>query len=98
MATPARARTAALVGARRPFAARRTGAGVLPGEANLVIAEVRISLIGVRLFLRPQPRGRKKLMDTTLESFLNSLGEAERAGGRILHELTDQAHSFELRE
>lgn len=37
-------------------------------------------------------------MDTTLESFLNSLGEAERAGGRILHELTDQAHSLELRE
>jgi hypothetical protein len=38
------------------------------------------------------------IMDTMLESFLNSLGEAERAGGRILHELTDQAHSLELRE
>lgn len=37
-------------------------------------------------------------MDMTLEAFLNSLGEAERAGGRILHELTEQAHSFELRE
>jgi Domain of unknown function (DUF6306) len=37
-------------------------------------------------------------MDTDLESFLNSLGEAERAGGRILHELTDQAQSLELRE
>ena len=37
-------------------------------------------------------------MDTELESFLNSLGEAERAGGRILHELTDQPQSLELRE
>ncbi len=37
-------------------------------------------------------------MDSDLESFLNSLGEAERAGGRILHELTDQAQSLELRE
>ena len=37
-------------------------------------------------------------MDTMIESFLNSLGEAERAGGRVLHELTDQAHSLELRE
>jgi nitronate monooxygenase len=37
-------------------------------------------------------------MDTELESFLNSLGEAERAGGRVLHELTDQAQSLELRE
>jgi hypothetical protein len=37
-------------------------------------------------------------MDTELENFLNSLGEAERAGGRVLHELTDQAQSLELRE
>jgi len=37
-------------------------------------------------------------MDTELESFLNSLGEAERAGGRILHELTEQAQSLELSE
>ena len=37
-------------------------------------------------------------MDTELESFLNSLGEAERAGSRILHELTDQPQSLELRE
>jgi len=37
-------------------------------------------------------------METGLESFLNSLGEAERAGGRILHELTEQAQSLELRE
>ena len=37
-------------------------------------------------------------MDPQLESFLNALGEAERAGGRILHELTDQAQSLELRE
>jgi hypothetical protein len=37
-------------------------------------------------------------MDTQLEAFLNSLGEAERAGGRILHELTGEARSLELRE
>lgn len=37
-------------------------------------------------------------MDKELESFLNSLSEAERAGGRILHELTDQAQSLDLRE
>jgi nitronate monooxygenase len=37
-------------------------------------------------------------MDTQLEGLLNSLGEAERAGGRILHELTAQAQSPELRE
>ena len=37
-------------------------------------------------------------MDNQLEAFLNSLGEAERAGGRVLHELTDQAQSLELRE
>src|SRR5260370_40226697 len=33
-----------------------------------------------------------------LEGFLNLLGEAERAGGRILHELTEQATSLERRE
>src|SRR5216683_3798855 len=37
-------------------------------------------------------------MDTQLEGFLNTLGEAERAGGRVLHELTAQAQSLELRE
>lgn len=37
-------------------------------------------------------------MDAKLEAFLNTLGEAERAGGRILHELADQAESLELRE
>jgi nitronate monooxygenase len=37
-------------------------------------------------------------MNSELEAFLNSLGEAERAGGRILHELTDQAQSLVLRE
>jgi hypothetical protein len=37
-------------------------------------------------------------METQLETFLNMMGEAERAGGRVLHELTDQAHSLELRE
>jgi len=37
-------------------------------------------------------------MDHELEAILNSLGEAERAGGRVLHELTEQAKSLELRE
>jgi hypothetical protein len=37
-------------------------------------------------------------MDTQLEAFLNMLGEAERAGGRVLHELTEQAESLELKE
>jgi len=37
-------------------------------------------------------------MDSQLEGFLNSLAEAERAGGRVLHELTALAHSLELRE
>ena len=37
-------------------------------------------------------------MDTELEAFLNLLGEAERAGGRVLHELTAIARSAELRE
>ncbi|HZO81369.1 MAG TPA: DUF6306 domain-containing protein [Candidatus Binataceae bacterium] len=37
-------------------------------------------------------------MDAQLESFLNILGEAERAGGRVLHELTAEARSPELRE
>src|SRR5579883_867823 len=37
-------------------------------------------------------------MDTQLESFLNTLGEAERAGGRVLHELTALPQSLELRE
>ena len=37
-------------------------------------------------------------MDTQLEGFLNVLAEAERAGGRVLHELTELAHSLELRE
>jgi hypothetical protein len=33
-----------------------------------------------------------------LEGFLNSLGEAERAGGRVLHELMNLTESLELRE
>src|SRR5580704_16817928 len=37
-------------------------------------------------------------MDHELEAILNSLGEAELAGGRVLHELTEQAQSLELRE
>lgn len=37
-------------------------------------------------------------MDAELESFLNIMGEAERAGGRVLHELTAEAKSLELRE
>jgi len=37
-------------------------------------------------------------MDPQLESLLNGLGDAERAGGRVLHELTELARSPELRE
>ena len=37
-------------------------------------------------------------MDAQTEEFLNALGDAERAGGRVLHELTEQAVSLELRE
>lgn len=37
-------------------------------------------------------------MDTELETTLNVLIEAERAGGRVLHELEDQGGSLELRE
>jgi hypothetical protein len=37
-------------------------------------------------------------MDAQLEGFLNTLGEAERAGGRVLHDLTEMARSPELRE
>src|ERR1700694_2544879 len=37
-------------------------------------------------------------MDAKLEELLNVLGEAERAGGRVLHELTEMARSPELRE
>ncbi len=37
-------------------------------------------------------------MDANLESLLNQLGEAERAGGRVLHELMPLAGSLELRE
>jgi len=37
-------------------------------------------------------------MDAQVETFLNMMSEAERAGGRVLYELTDQAKSLELRE
>lgn len=37
-------------------------------------------------------------MDAKLEDFLNSLAEAERAGGRVLSELAGAAGSPELRE
>ena len=37
-------------------------------------------------------------MDSNLESLLNLLTEAERAGGRVLHELTEEATSLDLRE
>ena len=37
-------------------------------------------------------------MDAELERLMNLLGEAERAGGRVLSELTPQARSLELRE
>jgi nitronate monooxygenase len=37
-------------------------------------------------------------MDAQLEDLLNILAEAERAGGRVLHELYEQARSLDLRE
>lgn len=37
-------------------------------------------------------------MEQVIEDFLNTLGEAERAGGRVLHELIPLAESAELRE
>jgi hypothetical protein len=37
-------------------------------------------------------------MDQAIEDFLNVLSEAERAGGRVLHELVPLAQSSELRE
>lgn len=37
-------------------------------------------------------------MERTIEDFLNTLSEAERAGGRVLHELIPLAESPELRE
>jgi len=37
-------------------------------------------------------------MDKQLVEFLNTLGEAERAGGRVLHELEEQASSLEMKE
>jgi len=37
-------------------------------------------------------------MEQAIENFLNTLSEAERAGGRVLHELVSLAQSAELRE
>lgn len=37
-------------------------------------------------------------MDSETVEFLNTLGEAERAGGRILHELEQETSSLELKE
>jgi len=37
-------------------------------------------------------------MERAIEDFLNTLGEAERAGGRVLNELVPLAQSPELRE
>jgi Domain of unknown function (DUF6306) len=37
-------------------------------------------------------------MERAIEDFLNTLSEAERAGGRVLHELIPLAESPELRE
>lgn len=37
-------------------------------------------------------------MDAEIVDFLNTLGEAERAGGRVLHELEQEANSLELKE
>jgi hypothetical protein len=37
-------------------------------------------------------------VDQAIEKLLNDLGEAERAGGRVLHDLVPLAKSAELRE
>jgi len=37
-------------------------------------------------------------MENHVEEFLNALGDTERAGGRVLRELTGQARSLELKE
>jgi nitronate monooxygenase len=37
-------------------------------------------------------------MDAQVVEFLNTLGEAERAGGRVLHALEQEAGSLELKE
>jgi nitronate monooxygenase len=37
-------------------------------------------------------------MESEIIDFLNALGEAERAGGRVLHELEEEAGSLELKE
>jgi hypothetical protein len=37
-------------------------------------------------------------MDLEVVEFLNTLGEAERAGGRVLHDLEQEASSLELKE
>jgi len=37
-------------------------------------------------------------MDPDIVEFLNTLGEAERAGGRVLHALEQEASSLELKE
>ena len=37
-------------------------------------------------------------MDSEVVEFLNTLGEAERAGGRVLHDLVEEASSLELKE
>src|ERR1700683_2277677 len=47
----------------------------------------------VRIYLQ-----RKPAMEQAIENFLNTLSEAERAGGRVLHELVSLAQSAELRE
>lgn len=59
--------------------------------------EITIAKIGGKIIVAIH-REVRTIMDIELESFLNSLGEAERAGGRVLHELTDQPQSLELRE
>jgi hypothetical protein len=66
----------------------------LSSHAGDVVAAMAIAAIGGRIF-GGLNREVHTNMDTELEGFLNSLGEAERAGGRVLHELTDQAQSLE---
>ena len=79
-----------------------------PVDANSRTASsslIRVALSGHAIFSAAiLPGGADALidggrqMDAQLEGFLNVLAEAERAGGRVLHELTELAQSLELRE
>ena len=69
----------------RRRARRMAPSGALSGDAVILISAEKI-------------HAGETEMDAQLEGFLNTLGEAERAGGRVLHELTAEARSLELRE